>query len=77
MYGPNKEAAACACDDDQAILKPTNPLPNSTFHHKQQTKFKSKKNQKTIKSHPTHNGYKIKCLHNSLAVIKVHIQRQT
>ena len=58
MYGPNKEAAACACDDDQAILKPTNPLPNSTFHHKQQTKSKSKKNQKTIKSHPTHNGYK-------------------
>ena len=37
----------------------TNPSPNSTFHHKQQmTKSKSKKNQKTIKSHPTHNGYK-------------------
>jgi hypothetical protein len=45
---------------DQAVLKYNQPIINSTsHHHKQQTKSKSKKNQKTIKSHSiTHNGYK-------------------
>ena len=33
MYDIEKEAAARAYDD-QAILKQTNPSPNSTFHHK-------------------------------------------
>jgi hypothetical protein len=33
LYDINKEAATRAYDD-QAILKQTNPSPNSTFHHK-------------------------------------------
>jgi hypothetical protein len=46
MYGPNKEAAACACDDDQAILKQINPLPNSTFHHKTTNEIQIKEEPK-------------------------------
>ena len=39
-------------------MTPIKQSPNSTFHNKQQTISKSKKNQKTIKSQTTHNGYK-------------------
>jgi len=42
MYDTKKEAAARAYGD-QAILKETNPSPNSTFHHKTTNDIQIKK----------------------------------
>ncbi len=55
MYGPNKEAAACACDDDQAILKQTNkPISKLNFPPQNNKRNSNQKEEPKQESQTTH-----------------------